>query len=73
MCGCSLEKQMDKQEKTNKRALRLVVNDNNATYEDICSKEKQLTIYKRCIKSVAIQLYKVKMKTAPPYITELFV
>ena len=63
---------MDKLENTNKRALRFVLNDNEASYDDICQDEKLLCIYNRCIKAVAIQMYKVKYKMVPEYIQELF-
>ena len=63
---------MEKLEKTNKRALRYVINDNEADYNDICRDEKLLNIHKRCIKTVAIQMYKVKNQMVPNYIQELF-
>ena len=59
-------------ERTNKRALRFVTNKGHLSYEEICKQEKQLSVYKRCIKNLAIQLYKVRQGTAPGYITELF-
>lgn len=63
---------MEKLEKTNKRALRYVVNDDSADYNDICQNEKLLNIYRRCMKEVAIQMYKVKNKLVPKYILEMF-
>jgi hypothetical protein len=63
---------LDKLEKAHKRALRFVTNDHSATYLELCKKEKQLNIQMRCIKSVAIQMYKVRKKTAPEYIREIF-
>ena len=63
---------LDKIERTNKRALRFVTNKSHLSYNEICKKEKQLSIYKKCIKNMAIQMYKVKRGTAPDYISELF-
>jgi hypothetical protein len=63
---------MDKLEKTNKRALRFIINDDEADYEEICHDEKMLTIFKGCIRAAAIQMYKVKNQSAPKYIQELF-
>ena len=63
---------LDKLERTNKRALRFVTNKGHISYEEMCRQEKQLNIYRRCIKSMAIQLFKVKQGTAPSYIKELF-
>jgi hypothetical protein len=63
---------MEKLEKTNKRALRFVINNNDAEYNEICRDEKQLNIYRRCIKVVATQMYKVKYESAPKIIQDLF-
>ena len=63
---------MEKMENTNKRALRYVVNDNDADYNDICRNEKLLNIHRRCIKTVAIQMYKIKNQMVPAYVQELF-
>ena len=49
------------------------MNKHSSSYEEICSEENQLTIYKKCLKSVAIMMYKVKTGTAPEYIKELFI
>jgi hypothetical protein len=64
---------LNKLEKTNKRSLRFVMNKHSSSYEEICSEENQLTIYKKCLKSVALMMYKVKTGTAPEYIKELFI
>jgi len=62
----------NKVERTNKRALRFVTNDEISLYEDICSQEKLFTVYRQCVKTVAVMMYKVKNGTAPAYIRELF-
>ena len=63
---------MDKLERTNKRALRFVTNQGHLSYDELCRQEKQLTVFERCIKNMAIQLYKIKKGTAPIYLKELF-
>ena len=63
---------LGKIEKTNKRALRYVVNDNDAEYEAMCQELKVLNIHRQCIKTVAIQMYKIKNQMVPSYVQELF-
>ena len=62
----------DKLEKSNKRAIRFISNDTESSYEQLCTEEKLLNIHKRCIKSVAIQMFKIKNQTAPDYLAEMF-
>ena len=62
----------EKLEKTNKRALRFATNKESMSYEEICSQEQQLSIFKKCVKTMAIMMYKVRTKTAPTYVCELF-
>ena len=40
--------------------------------ETLCMQERQLNIHKRCIKSVAVLMFKVKSRLAPSYILDLF-
>ena len=61
-----------KLEKTNKRALRYVLNDNVAEYEVMCEELKVLNINKQCIKTVATHMYKIKNQMVPSYVQELF-
>ena len=63
---------IDKLEKSNKRAIRFVTNDYESTYETLCRDQKFINIHARCIKAVAIQMYKIKHQTAPDYLVELF-
>ena len=63
---------LEKIEKTNKRALRYVANNYEAEYDDMCQDQKVLNIHKRCIKTVAIQMYKIKRQLVPIYVQELF-
>jgi hypothetical protein len=69
----SCKTQLEKIEKTNKRALRFVTNEGHLSYEEICTKEKQLTVYKRCVKNAAITMYKIRRGIAPQYLNEMFV
>ena len=55
-------------ENSNKRAIRFVTNNTTNTYEQLFLKEKLLNIHKRCIKSAAIQMYKIKNCMAPDYL-----
>jgi len=62
---------LEKLEKTNKRALRVVTNNGNMSYEELCKQENQLTVFKRCLKSMAVLIYKIKKGISPQYLQEL--
>ena len=64
--------EMEKLERTNKRALRVVTNKFHLSYKTLCAEEKQLSVYKHCLKSAALLMYKVRRDTAPLYVKELF-
>ena len=63
---------LEKLERTNKRALRVVTNKDHLHYEELCQQEKKLNVFQQCMKSAAIMMYKVRQGTAPPYIREMF-
>ena len=63
---------VEKLERTNKRALRLVTNNSYLRYEEMLEQEKQLSVYRRCLKTAAVMMYKVRNGTTPTYIKELF-
>jgi hypothetical protein len=63
---------MNKLENTNKRALRFVTNKGHLSYETICEQEKQLCIQKKCIKAMAILMFKIRKGMAPSYLLEMF-
>ena len=69
MFGCL---QLEKLENTNKRALRFATDKGYLSYEELCKQEKQLSVFKRCVKNAAILLYKVRKDIAPKYLNELF-
>jgi hypothetical protein len=62
----------DKLERTNKRALRFATAKENLSYESICQEEGQLSIYRKCVKSTAILMYKARKGISPCYVNELF-
>ena len=64
--------EIEKLERTNKRALRLVTNKSHLSYEDLCAEEKQLSVTKQCLKSAAILMYKIKNGVSPKYLKEMF-
>ena len=41
-------------------------------YEELCKEAKKFTVNRKCIKSAAIQMYKIKNKMAPLYLQEIF-
>ena len=61
----------EKIEKTNKRALRFVTNKGHLNYEEICNQEEQLNIRKKCLKTIAIIIYKVRRGIAPSFLHDL--
>ena len=63
---------MDKLERTNKRALRFATNKESLCYESICKDESQLTVFRKCVKSTAILMYKARKGIAPSYVNEMF-
>jgi len=63
---------LGKLDKLHERALRLTYSDNTTDYNDILQKTNTLCIYKRCLKTLANETYKVKRKWSPQYILDLF-
>ena len=63
---------MDKLERTNKRALRFATNKESVSYENICKEENQLSVFRKCVKSIAILIFKARKGIAPSYVNELF-
>ena len=54
------------------RALRLVYQDYNSTFEELLDKDKSLCFHHRNIHQVAIEMYKVKNDLSPPFMKDLF-
>ena len=54
------------------RALRLVYNEYDSTFEDLLIKDKSVCIHHRNIHQLAIEMYKVKHDLSPPFMKEIF-
>ena len=54
------------------RSLRIVYNDYIALLEDLLKKDKSLKIHYKNIKSLAIELFKVKQRIANPILCDIF-
>ena len=63
---------MDALERTNKRAIGFITNKCHESYEDICHQEKQLNVYRECVKNTAMLMYKARKGIAPSYLSEFF-
>jgi hypothetical protein len=63
---------LDKLERTNKRALRFATNKEHRSYENICEEESQLSVFRKCVKATAILIYKARKGIGPSYVNELF-
>lgn len=68
----SSKSNFEKLEQTNIRALRFVTNNDAMQYDEICRQEKQLNVEKRCIKAVAVQMFKIKKQSSPTYLQSMF-
>ena len=55
-----------------KRALRLVYDDNELSFEELLIKDNSVSIHHRNIQYVAIEMYKVINDIAPPIMKEMF-
>ena len=55
-----------------KRALRLVYNDYQSSFEVLLKNDKSISVHHRNIHSVAIEMYKVKNNLSPPFMKEIF-
>ena len=54
------------------RALRIVYNDNQSSFENFLRKDRSVSIHHRNICSFAIEIYKVKNNVSTPIMSELF-
>ena len=54
------------------RALRLVYCDYESTFEDLLKKDKSLTFHHKNIHQLAIEMFKVKNKLSPSFMTDIF-
>jgi len=63
---------LDKLDKLHKRALRLTYNNYTSPYDELLHDTNTLCVYKRCLKTLATDMYKTKHKWTPSYIIDLF-
>ena len=54
------------------RALRIVYDDYNTSFDDLLVKDKSVTIHQRNIRKVAIEMFKVKNNLCPEFMQEFF-
>jgi len=57
-------------DKLNKRAIKLIY-DKKGNYDDLLSQNKHLDLYKMCVKSLAVYVYKMRNEISPPYVCKL--
>ena len=55
-----------------KRTLRTVYRDYNATFYELLSKNKSVTVYERNLQILAIEIFKTKNELNPKIMEEIF-
>ena len=55
------------------RALRLVYNDFTSSFTELLKKENSVTIHRKNLQNLAIEIFKVKHNLAPEIMTEVFI
>ena len=69
---CHSRKLNNRINKIHERALRLVYEESNATFEELLTKDGAVTIHERNIQMLAIEMYKVIKGDSPEIIREIF-
>ena len=64
---------LDKLNRLNKQALRMVYNDYSSDYDVLLNLNNSLDVYKMFIKALAIEMYKIKRGTSPVYMRDMFI
>ena len=54
------------------RALRLVYDDDNLTFEELLEKDNSVTVHDRNLQKLACEMFKIKNKMSPQPIIDLF-
>ena len=54
------------------KALRIVNNDKQSSFENLLRKDRSVSIHHRNIRSFAIEIYKIKNEMSIPIMSELF-
>ena len=55
------------------RALRLVYNDYVSSFEELLEKDGSVKLHHRCIRKVAIIMFKVRRNLCPPFMNEILI
>lgn len=63
---------LKKLDKLNERALRMIFNDSLSTYAELLLRNKSMDIYKGCIKSLCVEMYRIRNGLSPSYMQNLF-
>ena len=69
-CSRAMNKRINR---IHERALRLVYNDYEASFEDLLKQDKSLSFHQRNIHALAIEMFKVKMNLSPSFMKEIFI
>ena len=69
---CHSRKLNNRINKIHERALRIVYEESNATFEELLTKDGAVTIHERNIQMLAIEMYKVIKGDSPEIIREIF-
>ena len=67
---CS-EANTKKMEKIQERALKFIYNENHSTYEELLAKSKLPSLKISCIRTIAIETFKIINKEPPQYLHDL--
>ena len=58
--------------KLHERALRLVYNDENLTFQELLGLDNSITIHHRNLQKLAIEMFKIKNNLSPPLMKKIF-
>ena len=68
-CSCTMNKKINR---IHERALRIVYQDYESSFEDLLKRDNSLTFHNRNIHQVAIEMFKVKNDLSPPFMKDIF-
>ena len=68
-CGRQINSKIDN---LHHRALRMVYRDNTSSFEELLKKDGSVKIHHSSLQSLAIEIFKVKLGTAPNFMGEIF-
>ena len=64
---------LKKLDKLNRRALRMVYNDYTSDYDALLRQSDTLDVHKLCLKTLAVEMFKIKSCLSPVYMRSLFI